>query len=122
MSGASRHCMVVAFYTSSEGLIYTLDCSIGLAPGLPLSLSTGFIMILLVTNLILYVLLIAAVARLGGNEQNLSRRILFGLLAGVGFGLFLQLAYSNTAAVIAETLTWTNVIGSIYVNLLKMIS
>jgi L-cystine uptake protein TcyP (sodium:dicarboxylate symporter family) len=53
--------------------------------------------------------------------MTLSKRILCGLVAGVVFGLGLQLLYAGAPGVIEATLTWTNVVGSGYVNLLKMI-
>ena len=40
---------------------------------------------------------------------------------GVIFGLGLQLFYVGNNEVIKDTLTWTNVVGSIYVNLLRMV-
>jgi len=72
-------------------------------------------------NLAVFAGLMLLLARLGGRHFTLSRRILSGLLAGVAFGLALQLAYGGAPAVIADTLTWTNVVGSAYVNLLRMI-
>ena len=52
---------------------------------------------------------------------SLSQQILAGLGAGVIFGLALQFAYSGNPGAISGTLEWTNVIGSGYVNLLRMI-
>lgn len=71
-----------------------------------------------IVNLLVFGGLVVALARLRGR---LSRRILGGLAAGVVFGLALQLFYGSNAASVAETLTWTNVIGSAYVNLLRMV-
>jgi L-cystine uptake protein TcyP (sodium:dicarboxylate symporter family) len=42
-------------------------------------------------------------------------------VAGVAYGFLLQLLYSGNPDVIQGTLTWTNVIGTSYVNLLRMI-
>ena len=78
-------------------------------------------MLFVLVNLTLFTALVIALARVGDQEFPLSRRILLGLLAGIGFGLFLQFFYGSDAGTVEETLTWTNVIGSIYVNLLKMI-
>jgi hypothetical protein len=44
-----------------------------------------------------------------------------GLGAGVVFGLLLQFVYSGNPDAIAGTLEWTGVIGSTYVNLLRMV-
>ena len=52
---------------------------------------------------------------------SLSQQILAGLVAGVLFGFALQFAYSGNPDAISGTLEWTNVIGSGYVNLLRMI-
>jgi len=52
---------------------------------------------------------------------SLSQQILGGLVAGVIFGFAMQFAYSSNTDVISGTLEWTNVIGSSYVNLLRMI-
>jgi len=52
---------------------------------------------------------------------SLAQQILAGLGAGMLFGFALQFAYSGNPDAIAGTLEWTNVIGSSYVNLLRMI-
>jgi len=82
-------------------------------------------MLFVVLNLTLFVALVLLVGRAGGSDFALSKRILLGLVAGIGFGLVLQFAYSTEtqtqSSIISQTLTWTNVVGSIYVNLLKMI-
>lgn len=72
-------------------------------------------------NLVVFAALVAMLGRLRGPGVTLSRRILAGLVAGVVFGLALQLAYAAHPEVIAGTLTWTNVVGSAYVNLLRLI-
>lgn len=72
-----------------------------------------------ILNLALFAGLIVALGLL--PTKTLSRRILAGLAAGVVYGLGLQLAYADGSGAIAGTLEWTNVIGSAYVNLLRMI-
>jgi uncharacterized protein len=74
-----------------------------------------------VVNLAVFAGLIVLLTRLRGPQFTLSRRILGGLVVGVVFGLALQFVYAGAPAVIAQTLTWTDVIGSAYVNLLRMI-
>ncbi|MFN2329094.1 MAG: L-cystine transporter [Chromatocurvus sp.] len=74
-----------------------------------------------ILNLTAFAGVIFALARLRGPRITLSRRILAGLVAGVLFGLALQLLYASRADVIDETLVWTGVIGSSYINLLRMI-
>ena len=77
--------------------------------------------ILVVINLAVFIGLIVFLARLGGPGTSLSRKILAGLGVGVAFGLVLQFAYSGNPDVIKETLTWTNVVGTSYINLLRMV-
>jgi L-cystine uptake protein TcyP (sodium:dicarboxylate symporter family) len=52
---------------------------------------------------------------------KLSRRVLVALVAGALLGLALQMIYGVSSEVISETLVWSNVIGSGYVNLLRMV-
>jgi L-cystine uptake protein TcyP (sodium:dicarboxylate symporter family) len=72
-----------------------------------------------IINLAVFAALIALLARL--PDMSLSKRILSGLVAGVVFGLALQLFYAGSPEAIAGTLEWTNVVGSAYVSLLRMI-
>jgi hypothetical protein len=74
-----------------------------------------------VVNLVGFAGLIVLLARLRGPRIRLSRRILAGLIAGIVYGLALQLLYGADSAAVTGTLTWTNVIGSGYVSLLRMI-
>ena len=74
-----------------------------------------------IVNLIVFVGIIALLARLRRPDVSLSRQVLTGLVAGLAFGFGLQLAYSGHPDVMAGTLEWTNVVGTTYVNLLRMI-
>jgi len=76
---------------------------------------------ILIINLLAFSGLIAILARFRKPKYSLSRQVLAGLLAGVLFGFALQFVYSGNPDAIADTLEWTNVIGTSYVNLLKMI-
>ncbi|MEM7500599.1 MAG: L-cystine transporter [Pseudomonadota bacterium] len=75
--------------------------------------------LLVVINLAVFVGLIVLIARFGG--LSLSTQILIGLVLGAVFGLGLQIVYSGNAAVIQGTLEWTNVVGTSYINLLRMV-
>ena len=75
--------------------------------------------LLVVINLAVFVGLIVLIARFGG--LSLSTQILIGLVLGAVFGLGLQVVYSGNAAVIQGTLEWTNVVGTSYINLLRMV-
>lgn len=59
--------------------------------------------------------------RLGRSDRSLSQRVLIGMVAGAALGLALQLLYPANPEILAETLQWTNVVGSGYVSLLRMI-
>ncbi len=74
---------------------------------------------LVVLNLAVFAGLIVFIARL--KELSLSTQILIGLALGAVYGLVLQLVYSANPDAIAGTLTWTNVVGTSYINLLKMV-
>ncbi len=82
-------------------------------------------MLLLLVNLLVFAGLAVLLFRLKRPRFSLSQQILAGLLAGVLFGFFLQLAYGGPegeqGAVIEGTLEWTNVLGSSYINLLQMV-
>ncbi|MEO0438567.1 MAG: cation:dicarboxylase symporter family transporter [Pseudomonadota bacterium] len=56
---------------------------------------------------------------LGQREWSLGRRVLTGLVIGTLFGLGLQLTYGEGSPIIAGSLEWINVVGRIYVSLLK---
>lgn len=72
-------------------------------------------------NLLVFAGLLVLLTRLKGPRYSLAQRILAGLIAGVAFGLALQFTQSGQPASMEATLRWTNVIGSGYINLLKMI-
>ena len=72
-------------------------------------------------NLIALFGLILGLIKLDRMGLPLSRRVLFSLIAGAALGLALQAIYSTSPEVIAETLVWSNVIGSGYVSLLRMV-
>ena len=74
-----------------------------------------------VINLVVFIGLMVFLARFGGSKTSLSRKILAGLGLGVAFGLALQFAYGSSTEVVQETMTWTNVVGRGYINLLRMV-
>lgn len=74
-----------------------------------------------VLNLILFLALCVLLFQLRRRGWKLSRQILAGLVAGVVFGLGLQLFYGSQSAVVADTLVWTGVVGAGYISLLRMI-
>ncbi len=77
--------------------------------------------LLVIVNLLVFAGLIVVLFRLKKPDVPLFQQSLAGLVAGILFGFALQLIYAANKPVIADTLEWTNVISSSYVNLLKMI-
>ncbi|MEX2495449.1 MAG: cation:dicarboxylase symporter family transporter [Woeseia sp.] len=77
--------------------------------------------LLVLLNLLVFAALVGLLTRLRVPRYSLAQRILAGLVAGVAFGLALQLTQGSRPEVIEGTLLWTNVVGTGYVNLLKMI-
>ena len=74
-----------------------------------------------VANLVVFVLLAGVLFNFRKPRLTLGRQILLGLLLGAGYGLALQFLYGSGDAVVKETLTWTNVVASGYISLLKMV-
>ena len=74
-----------------------------------------------IANLVVFVLLAGVLFNFRKPRLTLGRQILLGLLLGAGYGLALQFLYGSGDAAVKETLTWTNVVASGYISLLKMI-
>lgn len=74
-----------------------------------------------IANLVVFVLLAGALFNFRKPRLTLGRQILLGLLLGAGYGLALQFLYGSGDAAVKETLTWTNVVASGYISLLKMV-
>ena len=72
-------------------------------------------------SLAIFAVILVALFRLQKKEMALSRLVLIGLVLGSGFGFGLQLLLGEGHQALTETLSWTNVVGSGYVGLLKMI-
>ena len=77
--------------------------------------------IIVAINIAVFVGFMVVLAKLTKAGFSLSQQILGGLFAGVIFGFGMQFFYANSPQVIQDTLTWTNVVGFGYVNLLRMI-
>ncbi|MFZ8889204.1 MAG: L-cystine transporter [Pseudomonadales bacterium] len=74
-----------------------------------------------IANLVVFVLLAGVLFNFRKPRLTLGRQILLGLLLGAGYGLALQFLYGSGDAAVKETLTWTNVVASGYISLLKMV-
>ncbi|MEQ8803828.1 MAG: cation:dicarboxylase symporter family transporter, partial [Haliea sp.] len=76
---------------------------------------------LAVINLVVFLALCMFLFSLRRRGWKLSRQILAGLVAGVVYGLGLQLLYGTQSTVVTATLEWTGVVAAGYINLLRMI-
>ncbi len=74
-----------------------------------------------IANLVVFAALAVGLFQVRKPRLTLGRQILLGLLLGAGYGLTLQFLYGSGDAVVKETLTWTNVVASGYISLLKMV-
>lgn len=77
--------------------------------------------VLLLANLTAFVVLLVILAKIGNTSWSLSRRVLTGLVIGVLFGLSLQAIYGSDSPVLKESISWFNIVGNGYVQLLQMI-
>lgn len=76
---------------------------------------------LVIINLVVFVGIMVFLSRFRRPQVSLSRQVLTGLVAGLLFGFGMQFIYSGNPEVMSGTLEWTDVVGTTYVNLLKMI-
>ncbi|CAO96894.1 L-cystine transporter [Erwinia tasmaniensis] len=74
----------------------------------------------LIINLVAFVALLMLVAKTGSG-WSLSKKVLFGLAIGVLFGLALHTIYGENSPVIKQSVSWFNLVGNGYVQLLQMI-
>ena len=72
-------------------------------------------------NLAVFVGLLFGLMHLASRGFSLSQRVLTSLVLGALLGLVFQMIYGADPAAIKETLAWSNIVGSGYVSLLKMI-
>lgn len=78
-------------------------------------------MAFVILNLILFTGVCVVLRTLAKREASLSRRVFTALIVGAAAGSIVQTIFGNGSAVVVNTLEWTNVLGSGYVALLKMI-
>jgi len=75
----------------------------------------------LIFNLAAFVALLLLLSRLGRQGWSLSKKVLVGLVIGVLFGLALQTIYGQQSEVLKTSISWFNIVGNGYVQLLQMI-
>lgn len=72
-------------------------------------------------NLLLFLFLLYGLFWSKKYSSSLSRQVFIGLLLGLAFGFFLQIIYGENSQTMQDTLVWTNVVGDVYVRLLRMV-
>ncbi|SFN40174.1 hypothetical protein SAMN05428971_1314 [Candidatus Pantoea varia] len=75
----------------------------------------------LTLNIVAFVVLLILLSRFSRQNWSLSKKVLTGLVIGVLFGLVLQLIYGENSAVVKESISWFNIVGNGYVQLLQMV-
>ncbi|MDY0994746.1 MAG: L-cystine transporter [Pantoea sp.] len=75
----------------------------------------------LTLNIVAFVVLLVLLSRFSRQNWSLSKKVLTGLVIGVLFGLVLQLLYGENSAVVKESISWFNIVGNGYVQLLQMV-
>ncbi len=75
----------------------------------------------LIINLVVFVALLLLLAKASRTGWSLSKKVLVGLVVGVLFGLALHIIYGENSPVIKESVSWFNLVGNGYVQLLQMI-
>ncbi|WP_340278261.1 L-cystine transporter [Pantoea agglomerans] len=75
----------------------------------------------LTLNIVAFVVLLVLLSRFSRQNWSLSKKVLIGLVIGVLFGLVLQLIYGENSAVVKESISWFNIVGNGYVQLLQMV-
>lgn len=75
----------------------------------------------LVINVLVFVALLLLLAQTRRTKWSLAKKVLVGLFMGVLFGLGLQLVYGSDNPVLKDSISWYNIVGNGYVQLLQMI-
>ncbi|GKV88564.1 L-cystine transporter [Pectobacterium carotovorum] len=76
----------------------------------------------LLINILLFVVLLLGLGYASRNPAwSLAKKVLLGLVVGVLFGLALHLIYGGDNPVVKQSISWFNIVGNGYVQLLQMI-
>ncbi|WP_445612034.1 L-cystine transporter [Hafnia alvei] len=75
----------------------------------------------LVINVLVFAALLLLLAQTRRTKWSLAKKVLVGLFMGVLFGLGLQLVYGSDNPVLKDSISWFNIVGNGYVQLLQMI-
>jgi len=74
-----------------------------------------------ILNILIMAILVYVLTWMQKSYKSFTNRVFAGLGLGILFGVSMQVFYGQGSDIIANTLQWTNIIGSGYVSLLKMI-
>ncbi|WP_028855245.1 L-cystine transporter [Psychrilyobacter atlanticus] len=74
-----------------------------------------------ILNILIMAILVYVLAWMQKSYKSFTNRVFTGLGLGILFGVSMQVFYGQGSEIISNTLQWTNIIGSGYVSLLKMI-
>ncbi|MEQ1305196.1 L-cystine transporter [Acinetobacter radioresistens] len=75
----------------------------------------------LIINIVVFIGLIFLLAQIRKTTWSLSKKVLAGLVLGVIFGLGLHAVYGANHPVLAESISWFNIVGNGYVKFLQMV-
>ncbi|WP_370578420.1 L-cystine transporter [Snodgrassella alvi] len=75
----------------------------------------------LLANIMVFALLLWVLGRTHSTQWSLSKKVLLGMILGIGLGLGLQLIYGASSPVIRTSVQWFDVVGNGYVQLLQMV-
>lgn len=75
----------------------------------------------LIANIVVFVVLLFALAQTRHKQWSLAKKVLVGLVMGVVFGLALHTIYGLDSQVLKDSVQWFNIVGNGYVQLLQMI-
>lgn len=77
--------------------------------------------LLVVINVLGFLLLVGLLYTMHRKKVSFSKRVFTGLGLGIGFGLILHVAYSAESEVLAQSVSWFNIVGTGYIKFLQMI-
>ncbi|MCM3744987.1 L-cystine transporter [Sporosarcina luteola] len=77
--------------------------------------------VLLLVNIVALLLLLGLLYTMHRKNVSFSKRVFTGLGLGIVFGFILNIAYGADSEVLAESVSWFNIVGTGYVKLLQMI-
>lgn len=75
----------------------------------------------LIANIVVFVVLLFALAQTRHKQWSLAKKVLVGLVMGVVFGLALHTIYGSDSQVLKDSVQWFNIVGNGYVQLLLLL-